>query len=100
MLSCNSRLTVFSRLIILAGVAFPPSPPDARIVPSVLSTVTWSTVMPGTAAATRWRIAGADEKSLADSVRMITEAEGGWRLRRKEPFSGDQLQVRLRADAH
>ena len=40
MLSCNSRPMVFSRLIILAGEALAESPPAARIVPSVLKTVT------------------------------------------------------------
>ena len=51
-------------------------------------------VMPDTAAATRWRMAGAAEKSLADSVRMMTEAEGGWRLRRNEPLSGRTMCTR------
>ena len=44
-------------------------------------------------------MAGADEKSSTDSVRMITEAEGGWRVRRKEPASGSTICTRARLDA-
>ena len=42
--------------------------------------------MPGTAAATRCLIAAADEKSSTDSVRMMTDADGCWRVRRNDPL--------------
>ena len=51
-------------------------------------------VMPGMAAATRWRIAGPEEKSPAVSVRMMTEADGGWRARRNEPASCSTMCTR------
>ena len=49
--------TVFSSASIFPGAASSVSLPDDSRVPSVFSTVTMSIVMPGTAAATRWRIA-------------------------------------------
>ena len=94
MFSPTSRSMTFSRSSILVGAPLVASSPDASTVPSEDSTVTSSIVMPGTAAATRWRIAPATWLSSRVEARIITEAEGGWRALRNEPSSGSTTWTR------
>ena len=94
MFSATLRSMTFSRSSILVGAALVASSPEASTVPSVDSTVTSSIVMPGTAAATRWRMAPAMWLSSRFEARITTEAEGGWRARRNEPSSGSTTWTR------
>ena len=48
----------------------------------------------GTAADTRWRMDAATPLSLGESVRRMTEAEGGCRARRNDPSSGMTIWTR------
>ena len=54
-----------------------------------MRTVTSSSFIPGTAAATRWRIACPVERSSPPSVRMTTDAEEGLALAAERAFVGE-----------